>query len=382
MCNRAARLKQHKPRLQTLGMKIKKILGQIHLWIGLVVGLLFFVIAFSGALYTWMPEMSRLAYNEAVEPQALPFVPISSLKSTLDREFPEGDFRTAYCRDRASTAEVLLYVPGTYYKAFLNPYTGELVHLQDMKTGWLHYLKDTHRNLMLGDFGRNVVHWVTLLSFLMFVTGLVLWWPNKQAGKKRCFTLKWGKFTKRLNYDMHNVLGFYASLISIFAILTGIYWGFDFAKDAVRVGTGGDEVTYATPLSDEAGVDEAIDQFALMDSMMVEFKKQHPSKFIRMSNPHSPTDPINVVVIDPDQPAFMSDHYYFDRYSGKQIKGNFENSSYADASGDQLINQMVYDIHFGSILGFPGRMLMFLASLIASSLPITGFFVWWGKRKK
>ena len=97
---------------------------------------------------------------------------------------------------------------------------------------------------------------------------------------------------------------------------------------------------------------------------------------------HKKKDPINVVVIDPDKPAYTSSHYYFDRYTGDQITGNFEYVSYADASSDQLINEMVYDLHFGSILGLPGRLLMFLASLIAASLPITGFIVWWGKRKK
>jgi uncharacterized iron-regulated membrane protein len=43
---------------------------------------------------------------------------------------------------------------------------------------------------------------------------------------------------------------------------------------------------------------------------------------------------------------------------------------------------MNYDIHVGAILGFPGKVLAFLASLIAASLPVTGFMIWWGRRKK
>ncbi|KKX50092.1 hypothetical protein L950_0212195 [Sphingobacterium sp. IITKGP-BTPF85] len=41
-----------------------------------------------------------------------------------------------------------------------------------------------------------------------------------------------------------------------------------------------------------------------------------------------------------------------------------------------------YDIHLGSILGIPGKMLVFLASLIAASLPVTGFYIWYNRRKK
>lgn len=43
---------------------------------------------------------------------------------------------------------------------------------------------------------------------------------------------------------------------------------------------------------------------------------------------------------------------------------------------------MNYDLHVGSILGLPGKILAFFGALIGASLPVTGFLVWWGKRKK
>jgi uncharacterized iron-regulated membrane protein len=43
---------------------------------------------------------------------------------------------------------------------------------------------------------------------------------------------------------------------------------------------------------------------------------------------------------------------------------------------------MNYDIHVGAILGLPGKIIAFLASLIPASLPVTGFLIWWGKKKK
>lgn len=363
-------------------MKIKQFLGQVHLWLGLLMGLLFFVIAFSGALYTWEPELSRLFYHQAVEPQAAPFVPISTVKATLAREFPEGDFRTVLYRDRASTIEVLLYVPGTYYKAFLNPYDGSLIHLQDMKKGSLNYLKLLHRNLLLGDVGRQIVHWVTLLALLMLVTGLVLWWPPSKAGRKQRFTLKRGASPKRLNYDLHNVLGFYATWIVVFAVGTGIFWGFGVIKTGLRTLTGEDKIVYEVPKSEANEADTLADPFVLMDSLLLDFRDQYPDQFVRVSNPHAKTDPIEVAVIRPNPAVYHADHYYFDRYSGAQLQGHFAQGLHAKSSRFQILNKLMYPIHFGSVLGFFGRLLMFLASLIAASLPITGFLVWWGKRKK
>jgi uncharacterized iron-regulated membrane protein len=43
---------------------------------------------------------------------------------------------------------------------------------------------------------------------------------------------------------------------------------------------------------------------------------------------------------------------------------------------------MNYDIHVGAIGGITGKVIAFLASLMAASMPVTGFMIWWGRRKK
>jgi uncharacterized iron-regulated membrane protein len=46
------------------------------------------------------------------------------------------------------------------------------------------------------------------------------------------------------------------------------------------------------------------------------------------------------------------------------------------------IARMNYDIHVGAVLGLPGKIMAFFASLFAASLPVTGFLIWWGRRNK
>ena len=41
-----------------------------------------------------------------------------------------------------------------------------------------------------------------------------------------------------------------------------------------------------------------------------------------------------------------------------------------------------YDIHVGAILGLPTKIIGFIVSLIIASMPVTGFMIWWGRRKK
>ena len=49
--------------------------------------------------------------------------------------------------------------------------------------------------------------------------------------------------------------------------------------------------------------------------------------------------------------------------------------------GEKVVNAN-YDIHTGSYFGLFGKIIWFIAGLICTSLPVTGFLIWWGKRKK
>ena len=53
----------------------------------------------------------------------------------------------------------------------------------------------------------------------------------------------------------------------------------------------------------------------------------------------------------------------------------------APAISSKLI-ALNYDLHTGSSMGTTGKILAFLASLIAAGLPVTGFIIWLKKKNK
>lgn len=61
------------------------------------------------------------------------------------------------------------------------------------------------------------------------------------------------------------------------------------------------------------------------------------------------------------------DHFY----------NRFDEASLADK-----MMRMNYDVHVGAIAGLPSKILAFCLSAIIASLPVTGFLIWWGRRKK
>src|SRR5690606_3566510 len=72
------------------------------------------------------------------------------------------------------------------------------------------------------------------------------------------------------------------------------------------------------------------------------------------------------------------DTYILDSYTGAVLKKDlWKNKNSGERYEDANLN-----IHIGAILGLPGKILAFIVSLIAASLPITGLYIWLGRKKK
>jgi uncharacterized iron-regulated membrane protein len=80
--------------------------------------------------------------------------------------------------------------------------------------------------------------------------------------------------------------------------------------------------------------------------------------------------------------GYKRDFRYYDQYTLKDITEKSGRTPYAQATVADKIRRMNVDIHMGMIGGIWTKILAFLASLIAASLPVTGFIIWWGKRNK
>jgi uncharacterized iron-regulated membrane protein len=66
----------------------KKLIGLLHLWLGLASGLVVFVVAITGAIWTFETELSDWLYDyRTVEVQQKPFLKPSTLKAQAQAVF-------------------------------------------------------------------------------------------------------------------------------------------------------------------------------------------------------------------------------------------------------------------------------------------------------
>ncbi|WP_027303380.1 PepSY-associated TM helix domain-containing protein [Rudanella lutea] len=370
-------------------MRVKKVVGKIHLWLGLASGLVVFIVAVTGCLYAFKTEIEDLTQSYRYVPaEARPVLPPSRMQAIAHALLPGKNLHSVTYRTggRAAVLSYYHYEPTYYYLAYVNPYSGQVLHVQDMSYDFFYQVLQGHYYLWLPPtIGQPIVASSTLVFVVLLISGLVLWWPRNKAAQKQRFSVKWQASPKRRNYDLHNVLGFYASVVLLLLALTGLVWGFQwFAKSVYWVTSGGEtQVDYYEPTSIIPKVPVAANAPAV-DRLWHQTTAQAPNaQTVEVHYPETPTASI-AVTTNPDAATFWKgDHRYFDQYTLQEIPVKHLYSRFDETlTVADKIARLNYDVHVGAILGLPGKIIAFLASLIAASLPVTGFMIWWNRRNK
>jgi uncharacterized iron-regulated membrane protein len=366
-------------------MRLKKIIGKIHLWLGLGSELVVLLLAITGCILAFEVEIRTLTESfRKVPVENKAYLPPSALKQIAEKYLSSKKALGIEYPGEGKAAVAAYYDETNYELVFLNPYSGEVLKHKNMPDDFFRIVLDGHFYLWLPhDIGQPIAASATLIFLIMMITGLILWWPkNKAAGKQR-FSVKWNAKWRRKNYDLHNVLGFYMTWVSIFIAITGLVFGFQwFAKSVYWATSGGKtKVEDQHPLSDTT-------KTALFTNMPDHLWQQHKKEVSKTESlgvyfASLKTDPVEIVVNHLPGTYYNSDFYHYDQNTGKLLKaaGSYEGKFSTASTADKIV-RMNYDMHTGAVLGFTGKLIAFFASLIAASLPVTGFIIWWGRKKK
>ncbi len=360
-------------------MQIKKLILQLHLWLGLSSGLIVFILGVTGCIFCFEKELQEVFYRNRRFVRDHPTMPLSmdSLNTIALPKLGAGGLDRIELRPGTNRTYIYSGNDGPAI-LYLNPYTGRTQFLETSKWEFFGLILDLHYDLLLGDIGEQLVSWATVVFVIILLTGLVLWWPiNKRAARQR-YWFQWKKTTnwKRKNYDLHNIPGFYSLLVALLIALTGLHFGFPWFRDAARFVANRGQVTEAPkPL-----VSDTLqrDRKPSYQAMLAVGMKQEPftEKFIFVL----PSEKEGTVVLRayPYAGQTTQNNLFFDQYTGKLLATR----PYQTLRAGDKLGMLNYDLHTGKILGLPGMIVAFLGSLIAASLPVTGFLIWWGKRKK
>ncbi len=365
-------------------MKLKKLIAQIHLWLGLVAGLIIIIIALSGAIYCFAPELQNLTQPYRKVPQQnTVFLPPVQIKQIAEKELPGKAAKRIYYGHKEQSVQVLFRDKEKYsYSVFIDPYNGHVLNVRNNKKDFFSVILDLHRTLLI-PYGHEVVRWSTVAFFIIIVSGLVMWWPRNKLGVKQGFTIKLRASPKRLNYDLHRVLGFYASWVILLTVFTGLVFAFDSFADLTYKLTGskGSIVQKKPPVSDTTLLSNADALNSVWANVQHDLHHRYAAMLFVL--PVKKTDPLLLRANPESKTLYKTDFRYFNPNTAQEIPGAYVWGNYTDAKTvADNIKRMNYDIHTGAAWGLPGRIAIFFAALIIASLPVTGFLIWLGRRRK
>lgn len=378
--------------------KINNIITWLHLWLGLISGIVVLILGITGCLYTFQTEITNYVHNKelfiASPSSSQHALPLHILKekaqAALGKDF---QINYIYCYNNPHKAwEFLAYRPGNqdaitfpgsvdYYRsAFVNPYTGQVTGQINYMHNFFIIVKYIHWSLFLSTkYGQPVTGWATLIFVISLITGFIMWFPKRwnKAEKNKAFTVKWKATWKRLNHDLHNVLGFYVVVMALILALTGMVYSFTWFQSAVYAAGSLSVNPPAMKLYQSSASSE--NNTHPLDKAFLTAINQNPSaKRFLVSLPATAQAPLTIRAYHKKEVYFDANTLYFDQYSGKSLGTQF----YKNMNNGEKLIMMNYDLHVGSIGGLPGKTIAFLVSLVCASLPVTGFIIWIGKKKK
>lgn len=368
-------------------MTIKKAIGKLHLWLGLGSGLIVLFLGITGCILAFQKEIELVTIPaQFTQERNQPYLPPSVIKEAAEKVLPGKHIHGIAYGQPGKSAIVSFYNedPEYYYLVFADPYTANVLDVRNMDDDFFAFILDGHFYLWLPhEVGQPIVASATLIFVVMMITGLVLWWPKNKPATKQRFKIKWNARWKRVNYDLHNVLGFYITWVAIFIALTGLVWGFQWFSTSLYWATSGGKTMkeFYLPASDTAIVAKSNEP--AIDVLWIRMSAEYPfAETIEVHVPESDTASIEVA-INPDEGTYWkTDYLYFDQYSLEEISVDHSYGRFAKTSVADKIMRMNYDVHVGAIGGLPGKIIAFIASLICASLPVTGLYIWWGRRVK
>jgi uncharacterized iron-regulated membrane protein len=346
---------------------LRRSLLTLHQWVGLAAGLFLIVISISGSALVFENEIDR-ALNPATSfvtpgPRALP---IATLIADVEAALPGDRVTGVGIGQRPDLAYG--FSLRSRQTASVDPYTGRILGVRDPQKGFARWIHLLHTRFVAGETGEKLVGAFSVAMLGLAITGLVLWWPRK------ILSLRLRSSWKRTNFDLHNVLGFYSSLVMFFITLTGVLIAFEGYTDPLvrRLNNVPDApAPQSTPIAGARpiAVDDAI---AIAERAL-------PGAFA--SNVGIPANPKAVFRIlkkfpEDRTPAGRS-RVYIDQFSGQVLL--VENTRTAPL-GTRILN-LKRSAHTGDIFGASTQALYFAVSLGIALQAISGALIWWNSRQ-
>jgi uncharacterized iron-regulated membrane protein len=376
---------------------------RIHLYLSLAAGLVILTACLTGAILVFEKELQMAFHKDRyyVE-QAGAAKPVTELIAAVEKRYP-GSRVTGIklYEDKLRSAELNITAPQKKeakseigakatsaarpasgrqpgFTVFVNPYTCDIIEKYSYRETGFYQVFALHRWLLGGQdsIGKYIVGISTLIFLFIILTGLILWWPKTRRILVQRLKIKSNAGWKRLNHDLHIVLGFYSSIFLFIFAFTGLAWSFEWFNEGIYKVTASPLKSPPPPKS----VTVAIADIVSPDDVLKTAKNIYsPAVSYTIALPKEKTDAITVSVLPQNAlHEAATNTVYIDQYSGA-VLGTLP---FGERSLGARVRSTFKPVHTGSIWGTPSKIIAFVVCLFGVLFPITGVIMWLNRTRK
>lgn len=364
--------------------KFKKITGKLHLWLGLASGLVICIVALTGCILVFEEELDELFAPDIFLANTITSqkLPLDDIVGHVKTAHPDYTFRQLFTYHDAEKTILLRAEDAAKQEHLLgiNPYTGYIQTNALYEQRFFTIVLHLHRYLLIDGAGKTITGISAACFLLILISGLILWFPKKIKQYKQRLVIKGGTSGKRLNWDLHVVTGFYIFPVMLAICITGLVWSFDVVEDGLYYLIDGkpkqaENIPEPPQLAHTPKTRIYTRMQQQTDSL---FHKDGDLRFIfPKAKDKKPALRVYKEFTDAPIPNTRS-VAYFEPITGTLLKA----TPYKNLTNGEKARRAIYPIHTGSIYGLPTKIIAFISSFVCCTLPVTGFFIWWNRKKK
>ena len=340
------------------GVWLRKAVFQIHLWTGIGLGLYAVLISVSGSAIVFRNEIFKALGDSPRR------VPVQGARLTQDqlrdiahRDYPGYAITFLFEAKRPDQAtEIWLEKGSSKQQRLFDPYSGQnLGRAVPWGISVVAWFSDFHTNLLAGPKGRIVNGVGSIFLTLLCATGAVLWWPGLSKWRYSLIVNPKANW-KRLNWELHSVIGFWTFALVFMWAFTGVY------------------LVFPEPFQKAVNHYAPLDFYRLPDAELIAPPPLNP-------NPGPAPNSVFTLVDDPPQPLPLPPTR---AGSGKGTNAKGQNGKgrrrYVPhySAGDTFL-RWIYYLHFGNFAGNKTKAAWVALGLLPVALFITGFIMWWNR---
>ncbi|MEN4923154.1 PepSY-associated TM helix domain-containing protein [Achromobacter spanius] len=389
------------------GSALLALITRLHFYVGLFVGPFILVAAVTGTLFVLTPQLENVIYADQLRTRTTgPSQPLASQVEAAQAHIGAGPrlFAVRPAPGPGETTRVMFTQPGMgdseSRALFVDPVTLKIQG--DMTvygtSGTLPFrtkLDYLHRNLMLGDLGRNYSELAASWLWLATLGGVILWFGKRNRDKAAA-----ARSPRLRARRWHGLLGLWVGIGLLFLSATGLTWS-NWAGarvDQLRaqlgwitpsvslklpgavgggMAAGGEHAHHhggqhdhaamaPAPASVPEGFDRVLDAARQggIDSSQLEIRPPRADGqawLVREVDRSWPTQ-VDTIAVDP---------------------ATFAITSRADFDTFPLIAKLIrwgVDMHMGILFGWPNQLLMAAIGIALTAMIVLGYRMWWLRR--